>query len=74
LVTPLVVEAFQRAVRSWSTLALHHSDRGVQYAALDPNDDFNLPKAVRIHHEMPIPDYQSLMLPVLVSSSDVRCV
>jgi putative transposase len=36
LAAPLVVEAFERAVRSWSTVpALHHSDRGVQYAAQD---------------------------------------
>jgi putative transposase len=36
LAAPLVVEAFERAVRSWSTLPeLHHSDRGVQYAAQD---------------------------------------
>lgn len=33
LATPLVLEAFQRAVSSWSAPALHHSDRGVQYAA-----------------------------------------
>ena len=36
LATPLVVDAFERAVRSWSTVPeLHHSDRGVQYAAQD---------------------------------------
>jgi putative transposase len=36
LAAPLVVEAFERAVQSWSTVpALHHSDRGVQYAAQD---------------------------------------
>jgi putative transposase len=35
LAAPLVVEAFQRAVSSWSAPALHHSDRGVQYAAQD---------------------------------------
>ena len=33
LAAPLAVEAFQRAVRSWSAPMLHHSDRGVQYAA-----------------------------------------
>jgi putative transposase len=34
LAAPLVVEAFERAVRGWSTVPeLHHSDRGVQYAA-----------------------------------------
>jgi putative transposase len=30
LAAPLVVEAFQRAVSSWSAPALHHSDRGIQ--------------------------------------------
>jgi putative transposase len=35
LVAPLVVEAFERAVRTWSAPKLHHSDRGVQYAAQD---------------------------------------
>jgi putative transposase len=35
LAAPLVVEAFQRAVSSWSAPALHHSDRGIQYAAQD---------------------------------------
>jgi putative transposase len=36
LAAPLVVEAFERAVRSWSKVPeLHHSDRGVQYAAQD---------------------------------------
>src|SRR6266436_1764212 len=36
LAAPLVLEAFERAVRSWSTAPqLHHSDRGVQYAAQD---------------------------------------
>jgi len=35
LAAPLVVETFQRAVSSWSAPALHHSDRGVQYAAQD---------------------------------------
>jgi putative transposase len=35
LATPLVLEAFQRAVSSWSAPVLHHSDRGVQYAAQD---------------------------------------
>jgi transposase InsO family protein len=35
LAAPLVVEAFQRAVSSWSAPTLHHSDRGVQYAAQD---------------------------------------
>jgi transposase InsO family protein len=30
-----VVEAFQRAVSSWLAPALHHSDRGIQYAAQD---------------------------------------
>ena len=35
LAAPLVVEAFQRAVKSWSAPVLHHSDRGVQYAAQD---------------------------------------
>jgi putative transposase len=33
LATPLVLEAFQRAVKTWSAPALHHSDRGIQYAA-----------------------------------------
>jgi putative transposase len=34
LATPLVVDAFRCAVRAWSTAPeLHHSDRGVQYAA-----------------------------------------
>jgi putative transposase len=34
LATPLVVRGFERAVRAWSTAPeLHHSDRGVQYAA-----------------------------------------
>ena len=33
LAAPLVVEAFQRAVSSWSAPALHHTDRGVQYAS-----------------------------------------
>jgi putative transposase len=35
LAVPLVVGAFQRAVSNWSAPALHHSDRGVQYAAQD---------------------------------------
>lgn len=35
LAAPLVVETFRRAVSSWSAPALHHSDRGVQYAAQD---------------------------------------
>lgn len=36
LAAPLVVDAFERAVQSWSTVPeLHHSDRGVQYAAQD---------------------------------------
>jgi transposase InsO family protein len=35
LAAPLVVEAFQRAVKCWSAPVLHHSDRGVQYAAQD---------------------------------------
>ncbi len=34
LATPLVQEAFERAVKLWSVCpALHHSDRGVQYAS-----------------------------------------
>jgi putative transposase len=35
LTAPLVVEAFARAVKNWSAPKLHHSDRGVQYAAQD---------------------------------------
>ena len=36
LAVPLVVEAFERAMRSWSTVPeLHHSDRGIQYASSD---------------------------------------
>ena len=35
LAAPLAVEAFQRAVRRWPAPELHHSDRGVQYAAQD---------------------------------------
>jgi transposase InsO family protein len=34
LAAPLVIDAFQRAVRNWSIApALHHCDRGVQYAS-----------------------------------------
>ena len=36
LAAPLVGEAFERAVRAWSTApALHHSDRGAQYASAE---------------------------------------
>ena len=35
LAAPLAIEAFQRAVRRWPAPGLHHSDRGVQYAAQD---------------------------------------
>jgi transposase InsO family protein len=35
LAAPLVIEAFQRAVKAWSVPQMHHSDRGVQYAAED---------------------------------------
>ena len=36
LAAPLVVEAFERAVHSWTIVPeLHHSDRGIQYAASD---------------------------------------
>ena len=35
LAAPLVIEAFQRAVRAWSAPQIHHSDRGIQYAAGD---------------------------------------
>jgi putative transposase len=37
-----VIEAFQRAVSSWSAPALHHSDRGVQYAAQDFRQQLNI--------------------------------
>jgi putative transposase len=47
LAAPLVVEAFQRAVSSWSAPALHHSDRGVQYAA----QDFR--QVLQIYHVIP---------------------
>jgi transposase InsO family protein len=47
LAAPLVVEAFQPAISSWSAPALHHSDRGVQYAA----QDFR--KTLKIYHVMP---------------------
>jgi transposase InsO family protein len=42
LAAPLVIEAFQRAVSSWSAPALHHSDRGVQYAAQDFRQRLNI--------------------------------
>jgi putative transposase len=42
-----VVEAFQRAVRNWSAPALHHSDRGVQYAAQDFRE------TLKIYHVIP---------------------
>ena len=36
LAVPLVSEAFERAVRAWSTApGLHHSDRGCQYASAE---------------------------------------
>lgn len=35
LSAPLVIEAFQRALKAWSAPQIHHSDRGVQYAAGD---------------------------------------
>lgn len=35
LTTPLVKEAFQRAVRAWSAPQIHHSDRGIQYASAE---------------------------------------
>jgi transposase InsO family protein len=36
LAAPLVMDAFERAVKNWSNLpVLHHSDRGVQYASGD---------------------------------------
>jgi len=36
LAAPLVMDAFERAVKNWSNLpVLHHSDRGVQYASSD---------------------------------------
>ena len=35
LTTPLVREAFQRAVRAWSAPQIHHSDRGIQYASAE---------------------------------------
>lgn len=35
LAAALVLEAFQRAVKAWSAPEIHHSDRGVQYAAGD---------------------------------------
>ena len=38
LAAPLAIEAFQRAVRRWPAPELHHSDRGVQYAAQDFRD------------------------------------
>jgi transposase InsO family protein len=34
MAAPLVLDAFERAVKNWSNLpVLHHSDRGVQYAS-----------------------------------------
>jgi putative transposase len=35
LAAPIVLEAFQRAVKAWSVPEIHHSDRGIQYAAGD---------------------------------------
>ena len=36
MAAPLVLGAFERAVKNWSNLpVLHHSDRGVQYASSD---------------------------------------
>jgi putative transposase len=35
LATPLVREAFQRAIKAWSAPRIHHSDRGIQYASAE---------------------------------------
>src|SRR5580693_2561208 len=44
MAAPLVLAAFERAVKNWSNLpVLHHSDRGVQYAS----SDFRQPQASR---------------------------